>query len=179
MLFIVFIRILFCIFSLVFFGLIAHSIIYKNSSRWKGAKVVYVFVFSFFMMIYLAVKETSELIKYHLKNQTYSEVCGVIEGFSFSKNRSSTSRRPSSVDVKSEKGDLSSYSVNHFYSSENFDKYKRGDKICIKYFIQFQHIYFHLPSDREILYITKPNSTVYDNHISLTDEYEEFRDEQP
>lgn len=180
MLFIVLIRILFCIFFLVFFGLMAHSIINRNSSRWKGAKAVYAFVFSIFMMIYLMAKETSELMKYHLKNQTYSEVCGVIEGFYFFGSRGHTEKsKPTILKLKEYTGVLHDYSTNHFYSYDNFDKYKEGDKICIKYFIQFQHIYFHLPSDREILYITKPNSTVYDNHISLTDEYEEFRDEQP
>lgn len=184
MLSIVFIRILFYIFFLTFFGGgIYMKIKNRKEGMWSLKKALFVIFFmlmSFFLMVYFSFIESSRLIKYHLKNQTYSEVCGVIEGFYFFESRGHNEKsKPTILKLKEYTGVLHDYSTNHFYSYENFDKYKEGDKICIKYFIQFQHIYFHLPSDREILYITKPNSTVYDNHISLTDEYEEFRDEQP
>ncbi|STZ07920.1 Uncharacterised protein [Moraxella caprae] len=176
-------RILFYVFFIAFYGIITFICIEnKKEGMWSGKKTlafVFAALMSFLLAMYFAFSEPNRLIKYHLKNKSYHEICGVVEGFSFTENRSSTRRKPSFIDVRNEQGDLFSYSVNHFYSSENFDKYQIGDKICIKYFIQFQHIHLHLPSDREILYITKPNSTVYDNHISLTDEFEEFRDEQP
>lgn len=175
---IVLFRILFYVFFIAFYGIVTYICIEnKKEGMWNGKKTlafVFATLMSFFLAMYFAFSESNRLIKYHLKNKSYSEVCGVIDSFSFYESRGLKKSKPTRIKMNND-----IYSVNHFYSSENFDKYQIGDKICIKYFIQFQHIHLHLPSDREILYITKPNSTVYDNHISLTDEFEEFRDEQP
>ncbi|OPH40042.1 hypothetical protein [Moraxella equi] len=173
-------RILFYVFFITFFAMAAYLSIEKrkNSEIWSGKKSLafaFTALMSFFLAMYFAFSEPNRLIKYHLKNKSYHEVCGIIDSFSFYESRGLNEKsKPTRIKMNND-----IYSANHFYSYENFDKYQIGDKICIQYFIQFQHIHLHLPSARLILYITKPNSTVYDNHISLTDEFEEFRDEQP
>lgn len=165
---IILLRILFYIFLIIFYSIIIYTCIEsKKGNMWSGKKSLFFIFFtimSFLLAMYFMFSENNRLIKYHLKNKSYHEICGIIDGFNFSENRSSSSRKPTILEMNGK-----DYITNHFYSYENFDKYEIGDKVCIRYIVQFQHIKFYLPSDRLILYITEPNSNIYENHIRLID----------